>query len=149
MCIMKIHALSHSGNAIQAMGHNSDTLTRDLRQLERLLSARGDYQGASSIASQRRAMAAIAEGVWALWQQHVSKEGDPTKDQPIGEEAENIMEQSIANDHSDILGEPLTDEEVKEEVNEFEHMHTHETRTYDEANDVEKVAYEDQVVRDA
>jgi hypothetical protein len=143
VCIMVIHATSHTGNAIQAMAHNADTLTRDLAQLHTLLEGRGDKEGASVVLSQKRAQAAIAEAMWREWRNHISTGHDA---QPFGEEAVSPMQAAIESDHSDVLGEPLSDDEVKQEVQEIEDMHK---EPIDEAGDLEERTYEEQVVRDA
>jgi hypothetical protein len=100
MCIMAIHATASTANALQAMAHNADTLVRDLKQLEKLLSAREDYYTAVAVDSEVSRMNEIAQSMWSMWRDRVGPDAIPHGSMTsTGYEADRKMDR-VARDES-------------------------------------------------
>ena len=85
MCILKIHANSHSANAIQSAAHNMDTNISDLDTLRRMMEVRGHDVAQINLAMWHVQKAQTL--AWSYWQEFVN--ASPTIDTPpIG--AENM-----------------------------------------------------------
>lgn len=85
MCILKIHADSHTANAIQSAAHNMDTSVSDLDTLQRLLEQRGHTLEAQNVRDVLASLSGLTSQVWDTWDEFVH-ESPAVDTAPIGEE---------------------------------------------------------------
>ena len=88
MCILPIHANSHTANAIQGCAHNIDTMSADLRTLAQLLDARGHKEAAMSVNLARYHLdKAVTGRLWQVWNDFIQPASAFNDSVPIGKEA--------------------------------------------------------------
>lgn len=86
MCILKIHAQSHTANAIQSAAHNMDTTVSDLDTLARLLDERGLKLEAMSARMAGFHVQKQCKAMWNMWSEFVEESSAANSVVPIGEE---------------------------------------------------------------
>lgn len=87
MCILKIHANSHTANAIQSVAHNMDTIMGDLDTLKRLLVKRERKSEVETINLCMFHLERERRRVWAAWSEFVSEASPDNDSVPIGAES--------------------------------------------------------------
>lgn len=86
MCIMKIHATSHTANCLQSVAHNMDTNGSDLATMIRVLESRGHALEVERMRLAQFHVNKAREIAWSVWQLFV--ENSPNVDvPPIGVES--------------------------------------------------------------
>lgn len=76
MCILDINAAKQTASAIQAVGHNFDTVRGDLAMLHRILIKRNRLDEAEKIRLVMFHMERESNRVWECWNQFIKEEKD-------------------------------------------------------------------------